>query len=443
MSKKSQYYYSNFVNVDLYEPHSQTGDEYELASLGNRDELLDRFAKYDIQDKPLEIDHAKRAINYFLSQMTKFRFCSFESCLANLDPQSAVGFGAKSEGVFSRDSPQMKQYFENVLDKCSIQPYIFIINASQKDELRPSVDGKIKTPRLFMSYPPEHTLLASMCLGDLMDQFLSIRVTTGKSCSFVGDSFQRGAMTYIANKLKQFEFFYDTDTSGQDASVSYEFLNLFYDMVESQTEFNSVAEKNIFDTVKSNSIFKVVNVAGQLYKVNRGLGSGDYMTIVINIMWRLYLFYCSYNHDITTVHQDNFIVINGDDFIQGSKFNDINHDSQYATIDWKKRPSLYSELVFCSLQLYPDIHHDPKKVLNVLDKRMKKTHMLSPSLEMQRLGGILLCHSNQQVHDIIHERMKKLLLNYPNDELLYATYKFMYKPYYEVWQSYNTYYQFN
>lgn len=443
IGKRSQYYYSNDVNVDLYVPHSQTGNEYDLASLGNKDELLDRMMKYDILDKPLNLVLAKRAIKYFLDQIHRLKFCSFESCIKNLDLKSAIGFGAKSEGVYGRDSPAMMQYFENTIEKCSKQPHIFIINAAQKDELRPSVNGKIKTARLFMSYPPEHTLLASMALGDLMDQFMELRVTTGKSVSFVGDSFQKGALKFIRDRLEEFPYYYDTDTSGQDSSVSAEFLSLFYDLVFDQTDFDNEYQINIFNTVRYNSINKVVNVAGQLYSINRGLGSGDYMTIVINIMWRLYLFYCSYNHNLETVHDDNFIVINGDDFIQGSIFQDLNHDSDFATIEWRKRPSTKEELVFCSLYLYPDIHHDPTKVLDVLNKRLKRTHMLSPSLEMQRLGGILLCHSSQQVHHIIHQRMQRLLIQYSKDKLLFETYKFMYKSYAEIFKSYNTYVQFN
>ncbi len=434
MNKKlrgsSQYYpeLRDFpVDLDL---HSQIGDGYNLAKLGSLDEFYDRLAKYDIDDVPLNRDVALMSINYFLDRIGSCTYTDVEKAYTELDFSKSIGFGAKESKIFARSDPRMKEYLFKYVELSSMSTHHCIVNASQKDEVRVST----KTPRLFTAFPPEHTFLATVVLGDFLRQFLKHRFCVDHSVSSVGDSIQNGAAAYYKLVLGQHPYLYCTDTSAQDSSVSPEFLNLVYDQIKLKYDFNQDDEM-LFEAVRFNSIHKLVNANGDLYLVNRGLGSGDYLTIVINIIWRLYLILENYNHDLSTYFQDNCTVICGDDLAMSSKFSDLDLNSKYAKIEWAGRPVSWDEMDFCSVKFSPYIHHDANKVLAVLNNRKKRVHCLSPALELQRLGGILRVLSNKEIYLLVLSKMTQLVEDHPELEDDYLS---LFVTYEELFSNYNS-----
>jgi hypothetical protein len=414
LSKKSQYVrdfeYGPPPTLDFY---SQLSTEYALAKLGDMDELLDRLGKFDKVDLPLNSAAAMRAIKHFLDPIKTSDFVSRDDAFQNLNKLSSVGFGARSKGIDSRNDPKMRSYIDEYIDLCSETPHQCLITASQKDEMRAFEKSKktgkmeIKTPRLFMSYPVEHTYLAVIVLGDLVRQLHENTFCTTGSVSAVGDSMQNGALAHYKRELGKRPFLYCTDTSGQDASVSAEFMHLVYD--EIRTKFHlTTEEENMFQTMRINSIDKVVSVNGAVYSVPRGLASGDYLTIIINMMWRLYLIYDNYNHDLDDYCKHNTTIICGDDLVMSSDYDDLDLSSRHADIKWAGKPVPWDEMDFCSCRFTPYIHHEPSKVRAVLDGRRKISHHGDPTMEMSRLGGLLRVLSDYPTHCLITERMERL-----------------------------------
>jgi len=188
-----------------------------------------------------------------------------------------------------------------------------------------------------------------------------------------------------------------------------------------------------------NTINKLVNVNGFLYLVPRGLGSGDYLTSVINVCWRLYLILDSYSYPIEKFFVDNTVIINGDDLIMSSIFSDLNLSSRHVSIEWAGKPITWKEADFCSLTFHPFIHHDPKKVLAVLYQRIPRPMMLNPVLQMQRLGGILRVLSTKEVYDIVLSKMVALA----QKEKLYDEFINLYIGYPDLFRTYNSHLRFH
>lgn len=387
---------------------SQLGSGYKIAELGDLGEVYDRLAKYDIVDLPLKREIALMAVRYFTDKIYSCDFIEPEGAYDQMDKSKSIGFGAQSKKIFSRQDPEMYEYLMKYVELSRCQLHHVIINGAQKDEVR----VEDKTPRLFTSFPPEHTFLATIVLGDFMDQFLDYRFCTDGSMSSVGDSIQCGAAKFYYQELSRRPYVYCTDTSAQDSSVSAEFINLVYDEIKLKYSL-SEEEDNMFEAVRFNSINKLMNINGDLFLVPRGLGSGDYLTIVINIMWRYYMFLASYNHPLETVLEDNTLLICGDDFACSSNYDDLNHDSEFAKIEWAKKPVTWDEMDFCSIKFKPYVHHDPIKVMAVLNLRKKKVHQLSPDHEMQRLGGLLRVLSTEEVYNTVLRRMRDLTVKHP------------------------------
>lgn len=431
LRNKSQYYPDLEYISPEFEFHSQIGSGYRLAQLGDLGEAYDRLAKYDIPDVELNFDIARRSIDYFMDQISPCAFVDFEDSFDSMDKRKAIGFGAQRNGIFSRSDPNMYDYLLNYVTLCKRQISHIIINASQKDEVR----VEDKTPRLFMSFPPEHTFLATMILGEFLDQFVDNRFCTNLSVSTVGDSMQNGAGKLYFDKMDVKAYKYCTDTSAQDSSVSPVFINMVYDAIKLKYDLNE-EEDMMFENVRFNSIYKMVNMNGHLYLVPRGLGSGDYLTIVINIMWRYYMFLESYNHDLDKVNSENVVIICGDDFACSSDYGDLNMNSKYAKIEWAGHPVTWEEMDFCSIRFSPYIHHDPNKVLAVLNNRKKRQHILSPESEMQRLGGLLRVLSDEKVYNEILRRMFLLTQKHPETLLSYRN---LFISYDDLYQTYNTY----
>lgn len=418
---------------------SQMGQGYALAELGNLDELLDRLKKYDVLDEPLDVIIARKAINKFTSHIVTCSFVPEEDAFSDLNFAASVGHGARAAGVISRDDPALVGYLHEYLNLASVGPIHALISASQKDEMRAfDENGVLKTPRLFMSYPVEQTFLSAIVLGDFLRQvYLSSFMKDG-GVSAVGDPVQSGALAYYKTMMDARPYKYCTDTSGQDASVPGEFINLVYDEIK---KFYSLSEEDDawFENVRYNSVNKLLNVNGFLYRCSRGLASGDYLTIVINMMWRLYLAYMSYNHDLERYHDENTVVICGDDFAQSSNYPDLNHDSKFARITWAGHPVGWEDMDFCSCRFHPNIHHDPAKVLSVLYGRRRASQLGSPGAEMQRLGGLLLVHSNEDVHQQITRRMEMLR----DKHGLVEEFDALWKSYREVYEMYNSWTVYN
>lgn len=364
--------------------------------------------------------------------------CSFveeEQAFADLNFNASVGHGAREAGIISRDDPALVGYLHEYLELAAVGPIHALISASQKDEMRAYDEtGKLKTPRLFMSYPVEQTFLSAIVLGDFLRQMYMSSFMKDGGVSAVGDPVQSGALAYYKQVLDARPYKYCTDTSGQDASVPAEFIDLVYDEIKKFYSFSCDEDEAWFENVRYNSVHKLLNVNGFLYRCNRGLASGDYLTIVLNMMWRLYLAYTSYNHDLDRYHDHNTVVICGDDFAQSSDFADLNHDSKFATITWAGRPVGWDEMDFCSCKFYPNVHHTPAKVLSVLHGRRRASQLGSPKSEMQRLGGLLLVHSNEEVHTEISRRMEELRDRHG----LVEEFDSLWRPYKEVHDMYNS-----
>lgn len=428
---------SSFYPIDLqseivyhsdirYDFHSQLGSSYQLANLGNIKEHLDRFTNYDRSDLPIKRDLARMAINHFFKHITKTDPIPPLAAYAELNKNSSIGTGAKALGILNRLDDDLIEYLNRYINGDIWNCYIV---ASQKDELR--VSGK--TPRLFMSYPVEHTFAATITMKNFCSQFYKNGILSGKTCSSVGDAPQHGAFATYKHLLEQFPFKYATDTKSQDSSVSTEFINLVYDKIKEKINLNSTFE-HYFELVRYNSINKLTLLNGHLFMLKRGLASGDYLTLIINIIWRLYMVLDNYNHDIKTFWDDNFVIICGDDLVMSSKFSDLNLSSRHATIEWAGKPISNDLLDFCSVKFYPSIHHSSDKILSVLALRRKTLYSGVPSLEMQRLGGLLRVLSDKNCYDKILIEMKKLMLLFPHTEIEFYN---QYVDYSQMFNSYN------
>jgi hypothetical protein len=441
LSKTSQYCPDIMYNVyDDYEFQSQTGKMYGLAVLGSSDDLHVQLKKYDKKDLPINLEIANKALDHFLDKIDKCGVITPEDAFEGMQKDASIGFGAKSSGIFSRRDPKMYDYLYSYYEKSAILCHHVIISASQKDEVRPedpNKPGQIKLARLFTAFPPEHTFLATCMLGDFFRQFYLNRFTNNQTCSAIGDALQDGAMSYYYEKLDEFPYKYATDTSAADSSISPEFINLVYDRIKLKYEL-SERESLLYEAVRFNSINKMLNVNGELYLCKRGLGSGDYLTTVINIMWQVYMIMYNYKHNLTTFWKDNKIVVLGDDRIMSSKYADLDMSSPYAKIEWAGKPISWEEMEFCSMKFRPYIHHDPQKVLAVLKLRKKVAYVLCPEGEMQRLGGLLRVLTNKEVYNKILNMMYDLIDRYG----LYDEFKNMYISYEELFYRYNTYIDF-
>lgn len=420
-----------FEHIDLNLVfQSQTGEYYNLAKLGSVDEFYDRLAKYDRIDLPLNLRAARKSIDYFLDRIAPCKTRSFAEAFEDLDMSKSIGFGAQSTKIFSRRDPAMLEYMKGYITCISDSTHNVVINASQKDELRAAG----KTPRLFTAFPPEHTLAATMVLGDFCEKFRSNRFCSNLTISTVGDSIQKGACAFYKHELDKRPYLYCTDTSGQDSSVSAEFLHLVYDSIRTKYNYTE-EEERIFESVKHNSINKMVNVNGDIYLVPRGLGSGDYLTIIVNIMWRLYMIFDNYKYELDTYFDHNTTIICGDDLIMSSDYDDLDLNSRHAIIEWAGKPVTWKEMDFCSVSFYPYIHHDKKKVEAVLNLRKSASHMLSPEMEIQRLGGILRVLVDKEMYMGIITRMQTIVKKHPSLQYVYEE---QFVTYEELFAEYNS-----
>jgi hypothetical protein len=434
MSSKSQYIPDLGIGAVSPGFNSQTGESYKIAELGSEDEHYTNLGKYDVEHPPLNKEIALIAIRRFLDQIGPCYFLDENEALENMDKTKSIGFGAKLCGIFSRNDPKMKTYLLNYLEASEKQVYQVVITASQKDEVRVST----KTPRLFTSFPPEHTLLCTVVLGDFFRQFLDHRFTIDGTPSAVGDPMQSGAMAEYYYQLKKRKYPYNSDTSAQDSSVSTEFLELVYD--EIKTKFDLDEEQNRqFEAVRHNSIYKYININGDIYLVPRGLGSGDYLTIIINIIWRYYMILENYKYPLKDFEKHNTVVINGDDLIMSSDYDDLDLNSRHATIKWKGTYSEWDEMDFCSMKFEPFIHHDPVKVKAVLDLRRKRKHMFEPSCELQRLAGLLRTLSTKDLYLEIEQRMQDIVIEDPD---LLDDYLSLHIDYETLFNNYNNNFEF-
>jgi len=182
-----------------------------------------------------------------------------------------------------------------------------------------------------------------------------------------------------------------------------------------------------------------MNVNGDVYLVPRGLGSGDYLTIIINILWRYYMLLENYNHELIDFEKHNTVVINGDDLAMSSDYDDLDLNSRHAKIEWSGTYSQWDEMEFCSLKFAPYIHHDPGKVMAVLNLRRKRKHMLEPACELQRLAGLLRTLSTREVYEIILCRMYDIVLA---DKSLLTMFTDLYISFDELYEQYNSKYEF-
>lgn len=436
LSSKSQYHPDLSIPFD-YEnliKHSQTGDVYGIAELGDIIELYDRLKKYDRIDIPLNNDVANIAIDYFMDKIGPCKFLDHDEAFSRLNLGSALGYGAKLEGLFSRKDPGLRQYLNDYVSACQISPRSVFINASQKDEIRPldQKTQKLKTPRLFTSFPVEHTYLCTIALGSFLDQFYEHRFCLDGSISAVGDPMQDGALAVYKYELDKRPYLYCTDTSGQDSSVSADFITLIYSKIMKKYNL-SQEEALIFESCRNNSVNKVVSVCGMLYLVPRGLGSGDYLTVVINIMWRLYMILENYKYPLDTYFLDNTTIINGDDLVLSSNYDDLDLSSKYATIEWKGKHVTWSEMDFCSCLFHPYIHHHPEKVEAVLKLRKQRKYMDDPVAEMQVLGGLLRVLTNED----LHLKITKMMMKLRDEHDLFDLYDSLYIDYGDLFALYN------
>lgn len=439
MTKRSQFVRDlNYPSKAEVIWQSQMGEGYALAELGSLNELLDRLAKYDLIDAPLNKEVAQKAINKFISHIEKCEFLDDNEAFAQLNMKASVGFGAKRAGVLSREDAELHQYLSDYIERTVVQPHHVFIAASQKDEMRAFENGILKTPRLFMSYPVEQTYLSTIVLSDFLRQVYLSSFFKDFGVSSVGDAPQLGAYRYYQEELSKRPYLYCTDTSGQDASVPAEFLEMVYDSIQKLYDLDSY-DQSLFEGVRLNSIHKMLNVNGYVYLLRRGLASGDYLTIVINMMWRLYLAYTSYHYPLEQYHEHNTTVICGDDFMSSSDYADLNHDSKYAKITWAGRPVGWDEMDFCSCKFSPNIHHDPKKVESVLYGRVQARSAGDPNAEMQRLAGLLRVHADRATHKLITNRMLHLC----DKHGLVDEFNSLWVPYWVVYQTYNCYLQFD
>jgi len=430
LSSTSQYVPKDNMPLDNFVKMSQTGSGYQIAELGDIHELYERFRKYDHEDKVLDLGIADFVISSFTDKINECNLLTFEDAYSELNKDSSVGYGAKSLGIKSRKFDEdLRGYLKSYYDQSQKSPLHAIITISQKDEVR--VVGK--TPRLFTSFPVEHTFLCSLVFGDFLRQFYDHRFCIDGSVSAVGDPMQAGSLAIYKHELSKRKYLYCTDTNAQDSSVTRKFLELVYDKL--LTKYNLTDEEyNLFQTCKINSIDKVTTVCGMLYLLPRGLGSGDYLTVVINIMWRLYMVVENYSHPKLDFFKHNTPIINGDDLIMSSDYGDIDLNSQHAGIEWAGKPVQWEDMDFCSHKFHPYIHQDPKKVRAVLAFRKKRSYGNNPLAEMQRLGGLLRVLSDEETYKLILSQMFDLCDKH-NLEDVFAQQYITYEELYELYNS--------
>jgi len=417
------------LNDNNYCLHSQVGSSYQIAELGENSELYERLLKYDKRDESLNVCVLNFTLDYFFNMIGSCSQLDKNEAFKELNKSSSTGIGAKLLNIKDRKSDKLETYLDSYYAYCTQSPRSCFITASQKDEIR--VVGK--TPRLFTSFPVEHTYLCSIALGDFLRQFYSHSFSKDHTVSAVGDSMQNGCLEYYRQELSKRPYLYCTDTSAQDSSVSFDFLNAIYDRIEAKCIFNSNDERNIFYACRFNSIYKVVSVHGLIYLLPRGLGSGDYLTVVVNIMWRLYMVIEKYTHPTIDFFTKNTPIINGDDLVMSSEYSDIDLNSKHAKIEWAGRPVSWDEMDFCSHKFAPYIHQDPVKHRAVVNLRRKRSYGNCPIAEMQRLGGLLHVLSNREMYNLILEKMLALCKDSPQVELAfqsqYITYEQLYANY--------------
>jgi esterase/lipase superfamily enzyme len=344
-----------------------------------------------------------------------------------LNKDSSVGFGGKSHKIVDRRDPMLFPYLEDYLE-C---PYFCIINASQKDEIRVST----KTPRLFMSYPVEHVFMSTMCLYDFAQQFYANSFLRTGVASAVSDSIQKGCLELYKTELIKRKHLYATDTSAQDSSVHPDFIRAVYARIKEKTVFDNELEKQWFDSCCFNSVNKLISLNGACYMVTGGLGSGDYLTLIINIMWRMYMVIEQYSltFDVDKYFDHNTTIINGDDLVMSSDYI-LDLNSKHAKIEWAGKPITLKELDFCSMRFAPYIHHDEDKCRSVLSMRKKKQFLNMPIMELQRLGGIIALCVNKKFHTDVNNRMLAIVKENPNLEPNYWS---LYVDYETVFHNYN------
>jgi len=424
---------SDLVEVML---HSQLGDGYEIAKLGKLDDFIERFRKYDVPHPELNYDLAEKAIDTFFSHITTCGVLSYEEAFESLDLSKSIGMGAKEGKIFSRRDPLIHNYFKGYIDIASKQNVFCLINGSQKDEVR--VKGK--TPRFFTSFPPEHTLTATMTMGEFFRQFVHNSFANVGLPSAVGDPMQSGAMAYYKEQLERFPHWYCTDTSAQDSSVSAQFIDLVYNKIKEKIAFPDESYEFLFENVRFNSINKLINVNGELYVCPRGLGSGDYLTIVINILWRYYMILENYQYNLNTILLDNVIIINGDDLVMSSRYSDLNLSSIHAKIEWAGKPIPKEQADFCSLMFYPYIRHSEEKVMAVYRLRKVRSKSYDPNAEAQRIAGLMRCLVDYSTYTYF---CNILSIMYEEGEISHEVYANCFISYQEIYNKYNSYMRFD
>jgi hypothetical protein len=430
LSKKSKYaHHLDYVSGEKIH-HSQIGVGYDLAKLGDIGELFDRLAKYDKFDEPPDEVALKFTIDYFLGWIKECGILDLTVAESQMNYSASAGFGAKRMKISSRRDPKMKKYLEDYVNRAGLEHVKCVISGSQKDEIR--VHGK--TPRLFTSYPPEHTLLSCVVLGDFVRQFYSRSFAKDGFVSAIGDSPQNGSNRCYFEALDKRKNLYCTDTSAQDSSVPAWFITTILLEIMKKYDLEEY-ERNMFDNVISNSVFKVINVAGYIYLVPRGLGSGDYLTTILNVIWRFYMVVENYKRPLEHFFDHNTVIINGDDLVMSSDYSDLDLSSRYAKIEWAGKPVEWPEMDFCSTRFVPDVHYDSLKMRSVLDKRVQKSQTLHPEAEMQRLGGLLKIHVDESFYSDVLSRMRDLR----DVSSLHLEYEREFVSYDEVWMSFNIY----
>jgi len=433
-SKKSQYYREGLVSeIKLYNPrykgpdvvlHSQLGSGYDLAKLGHYDQLIDRLRKYDRIYPDLDQKCVDLTFDHYFKNIGDCQIIKREEAFCLLNKDASVGFGGKLLGIKDRKDPQLFDYLEEYLET----PSFCIINGSQKDEIR----VESKTPRLFTSYPVEHTFLATIMLYTFTQQFYANSFIKKGISSAVSDSPQKGAFKIYLDKLMMRKYLYATDTSAQDSSISPQFISQVYDRIGKNMVLDDVTTKWL-NRIKFNSVNKMISINGNCYLVKGGLGSGDYLTLVINILWRMYMVLENYKYDLDKFFDENTVIINGDDLVMSSEHL-LDLSSRHAQIEWKGTPISVKDLDFCSMRFFPYIHHDEQKCRSVLVNRKKKQFIGMDHMEMQRLGGMLqLCVSPEFYHDVL-QRMTNLVKINPSLEGLF----------WQLWISFDeVYYNYN
>lgn len=439
LRQRSDYYTPEEGDFDVV-LQSQIGEFYDIAHLGSLEAALLKIKKYDRVHLPLQEKAMQFTESIIFEGLEVFNPVSFSDAYEKLNKGASSGIGARIMGINDRHDPLMKEYVLGYLESAIFNPKTqSFISASQKDELRASKNGKLKDPRIFMAYGPEHTVAATMVFGDFQRQFNTRTFMTHGSVSAVGDALANGAMAFYKQMLLKRPFLYCTDTSGQDATVSPQFLTAFYAAIKKRTNFQTDYDEPLFDNVVYNSINKLVVLAGYLIEIIGGLGSGDLLTININIAWRLYMVVESYSYPLYDFRAKNTVIINGDDLVMSSDYDDLNLGSVHAEIEWAGKPIPIQELDFCSMKFHPDIHHDYDKMMSVLNKRKVGAYQLVPEMEMSRLGGLLLVHVNREFYDEVEGRMVDLA----NNHGLWKMHDSLWVPYSTVWSNYNEYIRFH